>query len=146
MPLPNDVLARLCGLSGYEQMLEIDAVSRNHGISSDQIQQEMAAFQAGPVVPTQPTEIDPFADFNPGAHKDLVDLSQAQPVNTGPQFIDKPDQYRMKYNPSQEGRDKQSQVKQAIICPSCSSPLGIPDVRPIRVTCPQCLHEAFFNS
>ena len=146
MPLPNEVLARLCTLSGYEQMLEIDSVSRIHGISAEQIQQEIAAFQAGPTLPTQSTEIDPFGDFSPGAHKDLVDLSESKPIHTGPQYIDNPDKYRMKYNPSQEGRDKQSQVKQAIICPSCSSPLGIPEVRPIRVTCPQCMQESVFNS
>ena len=38
MALPTDVLARLASLSGYDQMLEMDAVSRTHGIGLAEIE------------------------------------------------------------------------------------------------------------
>jgi hypothetical protein len=142
MPLPHDVLTRLSNLSGYDQMLEMDNVSREHGISLSQIESELAAFAAG----VQPTiAVNPIDDFVPGAYKDEIDLTMAEPAPSGPKYIDSPDQYRMKYDPSVQGMNRQAQVNQAIICPSCSSPLGIPDVRPIKVTCPQCMHEAVFQ-
>ena len=106
-----------------------------------QIESELAAYKAGPA----PQQQEP-ADFQPVAYKEEIDLSQAQNVQKGPQYIDNPENYRLKYNPSEQGRQNQSQVKQAIICPSCSSPLGIPDIRPIKVTCPQCMNEAVFQS
>jgi len=142
MPLPNDVLAKLAGLSGYDLMLEMDAVSRNHGIQLSQIESEIAAYKSG-VTNQTPTE---SVDFQPVSYKEEVDFSQAQNVQTGPQYLDNPENYRLKYNPSTEGRVNQSQVKQAILCPSCSAPLGIPDVRPIKVTCPQCFNEAVFHN
>ena len=145
MALPADVLTRLASLSGYDQMLEMDTVSRTHGVGLAEIESQLAAFNASAPV-TTPSPIDVEDEFVPGAYKDVVDLGPAQPIQTGPNYIDNPDQYRMKYNPSQTGQSNQSQVRQAIICPACSSPLGIPDVRPIKVICPQCMHEAVFNS
>jgi hypothetical protein len=145
MALPADVLTRLASLSGYDQMLEMDTVSRTHGVGLAEIESQLAAFNASAPV-TTPSPIELEDEFVPGAYKDVVDLGPAQPIQTGPNYIDNPDQYRMKYNPSQTGQSNQSQVRQAIICPACSSPLGIPDVRPIKVICPQCMHEAVFNS
>ena len=143
MALPQDVLARLASLSGYDQMLEMDAVSRTHGVALAEIESQIAAYKAGA---TQQQATNPVADFDPVASKELVDLENAQPVNTGPNYIDNPDQYRMKYDPSARGQANQSQVNQAIMCPACSAPLGIPDIRPIKVTCPQCMHEVVFHS
>ncbi len=143
MALPQDVLARLASLTGYDQMLEMDTVSRTHGVGLAEIESQIAAYKTGA---TQPEANAPVADFDPVASKELVDLENAQPVNTGPNYIDNPDQYRMKYDPSARGQSNQSQVNQAIMCPACSAPLGIPDIRPIKVTCPQCMHEAVFHS
>ena len=143
MALPQDVLARLASLSGYDQMLEMDAVSRTHGGGLAEIESQLAAYKSGAM---QPQVNNPVADFDPVASKELVDLENAQPVNTGPNYIDNPDQYRMKYDPSARGQANQSRVNQAIMCPACSAPLGIPDIRPIKVTCPQCMHEAVFHS
>ena len=97
MALPQDVLARLASLSGYDQMLEMDAVSRTHGVGLAEIESQLAAYKAGTM---QPQVNNPVADFDPVASKELVDLENAQPVNTGPNYIDNPDQYRMKYDPS----------------------------------------------
>ena len=143
MALPQGVLARLASLSGYDQMLEMDAVSRTPGVGLAASESHIAASKAGA---TQQQATNPVADFDPVASKELVDLENAQPVNTGPNYIDNPDQYRMKYDPSARGQANQSQVNQAIMCPAGSAPLGIPDIRPIKVTCPQCMHEVVFHS
>ena len=142
MALSQEVLARLASLSGYDQMLEMDSVSRNTGIGLAEIESQIAAYKAGATQQPMTNQ----ADFSPVASKELVDLGAAQPVNTGPKYIDNPDNYRMKYNPSQKGQANQSQVNQAIICPACSAPLGIPNVRPIKVRCPQCMTESVFHS
>tara|TARA_B110001452_G_scaffold264314_1_gene267130 strand:+ start:2464 stop:2904 length:441 start_codon:yes stop_codon:yes gene_type:complete len=146
MALPADVLSRLASLSGYDQMLEMDTISRNHGVGLAEIEVQLAAFKTAAAAPShQPSSNELTEQFVPVAHKGVVDLDTAQPIQTGPQYIDNPDQYRMKYNPSQTGQSNQSRVRQAIICPACSSPLGIPDIRPIKVTCPQCMHDAVFQ-
>tara|TARA_Y100000766_G_scaffold75969_1_gene64342 strand:+ start:2011 stop:2439 length:429 start_codon:yes stop_codon:yes gene_type:complete len=142
MPLPNDVLAKLAGLSGYDLILEMDVVSRTHGIQLAQIESEIASYKAQAT--SQGTS--GVADFQPVSYKEEVDLSQAQNVQAEPKYISNPENYRMKYNPSAEGKANQSQVNQAIICPHCSSPLGIPNIRPIKVTCPSCFNEAVFHN
>ena len=141
MPLPHDVLSKLSSLSGYDQMLEMDTISREHSISLAEIEIELAAFNSGSQPAANTGHMD---DFVPAPYKEEVDLSAAQPVVNSPTYIERTDQYRMKYDPSEKGMDSQSQVRHAIICPACSCPLGIPDVRPIKVTCPQCMHEAIF--
>ena len=145
MPLPQDVLAKLASLSGYDQMLEMDAVSRTHGIGLAEIESQIAAHKAGATAPSAPPSNE-IADFSPVASKELIDLDNAAPLNTGPKYIDNPDKYRMRYDPSIQGQSNQSKVNQAIICPACSAPLGIPNVRPIKVTCPQCMTESVFHS
>ena len=142
MALPDDVLARLASLTGYDQMLEMDAISRTHGVGLAEIESQLAAYKARGSNPP-PNEV---ADFSPVASKELIDLESAQPMNTAPNYIDNPDNYRLRYNPSVQGQSNQSQVNQAIICPACSAPLGIPNVRPIKVTCPQCMTESVFHS
>lgn len=143
MALPQDVLARLASLTGYDQMLEMDSVSRNTGIGLAEIESQVAAYKANP---SEQSGVKYQADFQPVASKELVDLSASQPMTKAPKYIDNPDQYRMKYDPSQQGQSNQAQVNQAIICPDCSVPLGIPNVRPIKVTCPQCMSELVFHS
>ena len=142
MALPDDVLARLASLTGYDQMLEMDAISRTHGVGLAEIESQLAAYKAGTSNPPP----DEVADFSPVSSKELIDLENAQPMNTAPNYIDNPDNYRLRYNPSVQGQSNQSQVNQAIICPACSAPLGIPNVRPIKVTCPQCMTESVFHS
>ena len=142
MPLPQEVLARLASLSGYDQMLEMDAVSRNHGVGLAEIESQLAAYKAG----ATNNQSNEAAEFSPVASKEVVDLDNAQPMNNAPKYIDNPDKYRLRYDPSARGQSNQSQVNQAIMCPACSAPLGIPNVRPIKVTCPQCMTESVFHS
>ena len=67
MALPQDVLARLASLSGYDQMLELDAVSRTHGIGQSEIESQIAAYKAGAM---QPEANAPVAEFDPVASKE----------------------------------------------------------------------------
>ena len=60
MALPQDVLARLAGLSGYEQMLEMDSVSRNTGMGLAEIESQIAAYKASA---SQPPGVNPQADL-----------------------------------------------------------------------------------
>ena len=143
MALPSEVIGRLANLEGYDLMLEMDSVSRNYNITLSEIEVLINTYKSGKLSSEDPT-MKP--DFSPMTNKEVVDLDIAVPLTSSPNYIDNPDQYRMKYNPSEAGISNQSKVRQAIICPECSAPLGIPDVRPIKVTCPQCMHEAVFYS
>ncbi len=53
--------------------------------------------------------------------------------------------HRFTYDPSPEATKRREQVSQAVNCPSCGAALGIPSIRPIKVTCPQCLQENTFH-
>ena len=78
MALPQDVLARLASLTGYDQMLEMDTVSRTHGVGLAEIESQLAAFKAGAA---QPEETNQPADFSPVASKELVDLESFYLIN-----------------------------------------------------------------
>ena len=52
---------------------------------------------------------------------------------------------RFAYDPTEEAANRRREISHAVTCPGCVAGLGIPDTRPIKVTCPQCLHEALFN-
>ena len=61
MALPHDVLARLASLTGYDQMLEMDSISRSHNVGLAEIESQLATFKSG-TIKTQPDEV---TDFSP---------------------------------------------------------------------------------
>jgi hypothetical protein len=61
------------------------------------------------------------------------------------QLIDK-SRFRFEYDPTPGVSQRRQNVDQAIMCPGCGVALGIPAVRPIKVTCPQCMQETTFSS
>ena len=128
--LPDGLLGKLAQLSGYDLILEMDKVSRETGITTSEIEAQIARYKMGDSQqePIIPAEVQEEAIL----HNDL------NSVGRSPKFIQQPQQYRMKYNPASEAKEKQMQVKQAILCESCGSPLGIPDIRPIEIKCPSC--------
>ena len=65
-------------------------------------------------------------------------------TNTNPQYAAH-QTLRFAYDPTEDAAKRRREVTQAVSCPSCGAGLGIPSTRPIKVTCPQCLHEALFN-
>ena len=128
--LPDGLLGKLAQLSRYDLILEMDKVSRETGITTSEIEAQIARYKMGgsQQEPIIPAEVQEEAIL----HNDL------NSVGRSPKFIQQPQQYRMKYNPASEAKEKQMQVKQAILCESCGSPLGIPDIRPIEIKCPSC--------
>ncbi len=136
-----NILARLSTMSGYELTLEMDGISRELGLTNAEVESQMAFYKAHGAVQQQQA----VPNFEPTPVKDVVDLSGAQSMPKSPKFIDQPENFRLKYDPSTQGIEKQSQIQQAIMCESCGSPLGIPAIRPIEVTCPQCGAQALYS-
>ncbi len=129
--VPTDLLERLANSIGYERTLLLDQVMRDFGLTEAEIILEIASLEAGSTqqIPSQ------------------VEVSE--PVQTqqsiSPRFINEPSSLRARYDPSESGMQNQAQITQAIMCPACGVPLGIPETRPIVVKCPSCLHEARYD-
>tara|TARA_Y100000766_G_scaffold41820_1_gene31826 strand:+ start:213 stop:608 length:396 start_codon:yes stop_codon:yes gene_type:complete len=126
---PQD-LQRLVGLKGYDLTLEIDVLSRKYGISPEEIMSILRSSSQPQQASQQP--------FEPVASK-TVPLLPNKPKEISMQGL------HFDYDPTSGAKDRQAQVSQAIVCPGCGVALGIPSRRPIKVKCPQCLHESVFN-
>ena len=134
--IPEHVLSALRALSGYEQMLEMDRIMSQYGIAEAEL---LAALQpGGSAQPQTNPPHDPTAAFVPDLK---VQPSLPPPVSV----LDK-SKLRFDYDPSQEAADRRAAIAQAIACPGCGAALGIPDIRPIKVICPQCLQETVFGA
>jgi len=130
--IPREELARIAKLSGYDRVLEIDTASRIYGISTQQIEA---------MLPTLAGQDSP-QDMIQSAGKEYSNL---ETMENSPQRIDKSGM-SFDYNPSQDAMQNRQQVTEAILCPACSAPLGIPSIRPIKITCPACGNESIFNN
>ncbi len=118
---PEDV-ARLAGLDGYDRMLAMDEMARRLGRSLAEVEQAFLAQSSGSTQPAPEAADLPAPAPPPAPAAERLDMS-------GLQYA---------YDPSKEAKERRAQVAQAIRCPTCAAALGIPDVRPIRVTCPAC--------
>ena len=137
--VPEHVLTALRALSGYEQMLEMDRIMGQFGISEGDLLallQPNGAGTAPAAAQTQP--YNPSAPFVPG-------VKEAPTLPPPVAVLDK-SKLRFEYDPSQEAAQRRASIAQAIACPGCGAALGIPDVRPIKVICPQCLQETVFGA
>lgn len=137
--VPEHVLAALRALSGYEQMLEMDRIMSQFGIGEGEL---LALLQPNGVgtapAPAQTQPYNPSAPFVPG-------VKEAPTLPPPVAVLDK-SKLRFEYDPSQEAAQRRASIAQAIACPGCGAALGIPDVRPIKVICPQCLQETVFGA
>ncbi len=126
-------LDRLASLSGYDRMLAMDAVARTYGVTPAEVERALNAHLGGGA-PEAQTEQPPFAAAPdvpaPPSTMESLDLSQ----------------YRYGYDPSTEAKARRAQVNQAFRCPVCGAALGIPSVRPIKVTCPACQSVHTFSA
>ena len=52
--------------------------------------------------------------------------------------------HRFEYDPSPDASQRRQNISDAVGCPGCGAALGIPSIRPIKVTCPQCLQGIRF--
>ena len=129
--LPADVLAKLDAMDEYDRMLAYDRIGRDHRMSASEVEAQFNAWKSGGAVPsTSPTP----------------QQAPSAPSGQSANYIQDASRYRPAYDPSREGRARQSQIEQAVMCPLCNSALGIPATRPIKVTCPSCLSESTFTA
>ncbi|MDE0858090.1 MAG: hypothetical protein OSA38_05935 [Candidatus Poseidoniaceae archaeon] len=128
--VPDEVLQALARLSGYDRMLETDKISAQYGVTSEWIEQQLGP--STPVSGADPATFAPSSKEMPG-------------LPTVPNPAEKRS-FRFAYDPSSQAAERRKSVEQAILCPSCGVTLGIPSIRPIKVTCPQCLQESTFQA
>ena len=140
--IPATILQHFIGLSDYERKLAVDKAARDLGMTVDQIEAEIESFQSGGFNQDQPTSVAPTAA--PQRKSKFKRPNKAK--EGGPDFVDDSHRYRFKYDPSHSGQARQTRATQAIVCPHCNSALGIPEARPIRVTCPACMMDTTFES
>ena len=119
-------------------MLALDRIARQHNLTVAQVEEQVKAFQQGGT--TQPEMgIEE-------SHSTPEPSNEQTPAGQHPNYLQDAHRYRVRYDPSHDGQSRQSSVEQAILCPNCGAPLGIPAVRPIKVTCPNCMTEAMFEN
>ena len=129
--LPADVLAKLDAMDDYDRMLAYDRIGRDHRMSAAEVEAQFNAWKSGGSLPSTFSE---------------PESAPSTPSGQTANYIQDASKYRPTYDPSREGRARQSQIEQAVMCPLCNSALGIPSTRPIKVTCPSCLAESTFTS
>ena len=130
--LPAEALAKLDAMDDYDRMLAFSRFGSDYRMSAAEVEAQYNAWKSGDTgAPSTFTKTDagPIAQSGQSAN-----------------YIQDPSKFRAKYDPSREGRARQSQVEQAVICPECSAALGIPAVRPIKVTCPSCMAEITYTT
>ena len=138
--VPEHEISALRALSGYEQMLGMDRITKQYGITEAEL---LARLQPAGHNQQQGTPIMPQA-HDGNAAPFIPDSKEAPNLPSSATLLDTSN-FRFEYDPSQEAAQRRSAVAQAILCPGCGVALGIPDIRPIKVTCPQCLQETLFN-
>ncbi len=134
-PVPDHELEALRSMTGYDQTMEMDRLCRLYGIDEATLRKAVTSGRSG--VQTPPSQSWDTS------YKDVPGLDDASPVSA-PTVVDK-ERFRFEYDPTREAAQRREQVNQAILCSACGVPLGIPDIRPIKVTCPACLFETTYT-
>ena len=130
--VPDSVLQSLTALTGRDRVLEIDRIAASYGVTATWIEQQITPQSETIQAQNDPSQFAPSTKETPN-------------LPSSPSLIDKQN-FRFEYDPSAEAAQRRERVEQAILCPSCGAALGIPSVRPIKVTCPQCLQETIFQT
>lgn len=112
----------LMSISGYELNLQATNIGNKYGLSASQV-------------------IGMLPNQSPNQQHSHQTGNSQLPVNTN---ISPQSNHRFEYDPSPDASQRRQQVSQAINCPGCGAALGIPSIRPIKVTCPQCFQENTF--
>jgi hypothetical protein len=138
--VPEHEISALRVLSEYEQMLGMDRIIKQYGITEAELLARLQPAGQGQQQGASNVPVNHDANAAPF----IADLKEAPALPSSATLLDKSN-FRFEYDPSQEAATRRSAVAQAILCPGCGVALGIPDIRPIKVTCPQCLQETLFN-
>ena len=107
----------LMSLSGHEQHLQAGKIGKKYRLSETQILAMLPGYRP------------PSGSINTSIDVNIAGSNR----------------HRFEYDPSPDASQRRHNISQAITCPSCSAELGIPSIRPIRVTCPQCSQEHTFH-
>ena len=134
--IPEHEINALRAMEGYEQMLEIDRLSKVYQMDEASIR---AALSSAPGQGPPPSNPPPA--WNPDQPNHPL---PSAPSKVGPTLLNR-EHLRYEYDPSREAAQRREQINQAILCSACGVALGIPDVRPIKVTCPACLFETTYT-
>ncbi|HJL59091.1 MAG TPA: hypothetical protein QF621_01950 [Candidatus Thalassarchaeaceae archaeon] len=137
--LSNTVLDELTKMDEYDRLLSLDRIARENNVTVDQVKEQLRVYQQGGTSTIS----------NPSHDEMIAPQSQTEDTTvTGqqPNYLQDAHRYRVRYDPSHDGQSRQANVEQAILCPHCGAPLGIPAIRPIKVTCPNCMNEAMFET
>ena len=140
--IPAVKLQQLMGLDEYELTLAIDRVASELGISSEEVQEELDSVN----LESSSSQITTPPPVETQKRKSIFSRNKSDTGDDSPTFVSDVSKFRVSYDPSNEGKNRQKQVNQAIVCTNCSAPLGIPDIRPIKVTCPSCGIETTYES
>ena len=130
--LPAETLAKLDAMDEYDRLLAYGRIGSDYRMSAAEVETQYNAWKRGETVaPSTFTK----ADTSP-------------PTQSGKQanYIQDASKFRATYDPSREGRARQSQIEQAVMCPECSAALGIPSMRPIKVKCPSCMTDITYTA
>lgn len=136
--IPMAEIQSLSQMDDYDKMLAMDRVSRQYGVSVANIEKQISALASGGQSLNNHSNEDLFVPSKSTSNEPIP-----QPQGS-PTYLENANKFRMKYDPSEQSITRQSQVNQAILCPQCSAPLGIPATRPIKINCPNCLQESTF--
>ena len=140
MTLEASDMAMLRSLSGYDLSLEVAKMATKYGLSEATIMVMLPS--QNPPGYSQGGEYDPSPQAN--SNTPIVD-NNYKDYTTPAQVMDKSN-FRFEYDPTPGVSQRRQNVDQAILCPGCGVALGIPAIRPIKVTCPQCMLESTFTS
>ena len=140
--IPAVKLQQLMGLDEYELTLAIDRVASELGISPKQVQAELDSVNPE----SSTSQIGAPPPVETPKRKSIFSRNKSETGDESPTFVSDVSKFRVSYDPSHEGKKRQKQVNQAIVCTNCSAPIGIPDIRPIKVTCPSCGVETTYES
>ncbi len=139
--IPEAVVNQLLAMEGYDRILAADQQSKKLGIEPVDILTQLAQIEAERTNKGEQgvSESEYAADIS-------GDTNEAELVVHSARRIADMSRFRLRYAADDESRGNQSMVNDAVLCPNCSAPLGIPDVRPIKVTCPACSVESLIMS
>ena len=130
--LPTETLEKLDAMDDYDRLLAFGRIGSDYRMTGPEVEEQYNAWKRG-------------ENISPS----VSSVGDSQPTTQSGQsatYIQDASKYRAAYDPSREGRARQSQIEQAVICPVCNSALGIPSIRPIKVTCPNCMDEITFTA
>ncbi len=138
--IPATTLQQFIGMDDYEKRLAIDRISRELGLTSTVVEQEINDFEKGGFTPENSLE-------NIKIPEKKTNFANSQEFLEGsPEYLNDAHKYRFTYDPSRDAKERQSKVNQAILCPHCNVGIGIPPIRPIKVMCPSCRIESVFEN